>query len=76
MTGTRQRYDEKFKKNAVKLSYASPKGVAELRKTGEKAGFFATKRTARGRGERREEATGRRRRRAEPPSPPRPSRTA
>ncbi|MDR1727776.1 MAG: transposase [Acidobacteriota bacterium] len=32
MTVTRQKYDEEFKKNAVKLSYASPKGVAEIAK--------------------------------------------
>ena len=27
---TRKKYDEDFKKNAVKLSYASPKSVAEI----------------------------------------------
>jgi len=30
MTKNRQKYDEDFKKNAVKLSYASPKTVAEI----------------------------------------------
>jgi transposase len=30
MRQKRQKYDEDFKKNAVKLSYASPKTVAEL----------------------------------------------
>jgi len=29
MSGVRARYDEEFKKNAVKLSYASPKSAAE-----------------------------------------------
>jgi len=30
MARARQKYDEDFKKNAVKLSYASPKTVAEI----------------------------------------------
>lgn len=30
MAQKRQKYDEDFKKNAVKLSYASPKTVAEI----------------------------------------------
>ena len=30
MSGIRVRYDEEFKKNAVKLSYASPKRVKEV----------------------------------------------
>jgi hypothetical protein len=30
MSKPKQRYDEDFKKNAVKLSYASPKTVAEI----------------------------------------------
>ena len=30
MSGMRMRYDEDFKKNAVKLSYASPKTVREV----------------------------------------------
>lgn len=30
MTKNRQKYDEDFKKNAVKLSYASPKTVTEI----------------------------------------------
>ena len=30
MSKTRQRYDEEFKKNAVKLSYASSKTVKEV----------------------------------------------
>ncbi|GHU69251.1 transposase [Clostridia bacterium] len=30
MSKSRQKYDEEFKKNAVKLSYASPKTVAEI----------------------------------------------
>ena len=30
MSGIRVRYDEEFKKNAVKLSYASPKSVKEV----------------------------------------------
>jgi len=30
MTNTRRKYDEEFKKNAVKLSYASSKPVAEI----------------------------------------------
>jgi len=30
MTNTRRKYDEEFKKNAVKLSYASTKPVAEI----------------------------------------------
>jgi len=30
MTRQRQKYDEDFKKNAVKLSYASPKSVKEI----------------------------------------------
>jgi transposase len=30
MSKTKQRYDEDFKRNAVKLSYASPKTVAEI----------------------------------------------
>lgn len=29
MSGKRQRYDEEFKKNAVKLSYASAKSIRE-----------------------------------------------
>ena len=32
MSKTRQKYDEEFKKNAVKLSYASPKTVTEISK--------------------------------------------
>jgi transposase len=32
MSGIRLRYDEEFKKNAVKLSYASPKSVKEIAK--------------------------------------------
>ena len=30
MSETRRKYDEEFKKNAVKLSYASPKAIAEV----------------------------------------------
>jgi len=30
MSGTRAKYDEEFKKNAVKLSYASPKTVKQI----------------------------------------------
>ena len=30
MSGIRAKYDEEFKKNAVKLSYASPKGVKQI----------------------------------------------
>ena len=30
MNKQRQKYDEEFKKNAVKLSHASPKSVAEI----------------------------------------------
>jgi len=30
MADKRQKYDEEFKKNAVKLSYASPKNVGEI----------------------------------------------
>jgi transposase len=30
MSETRAKYDEEFKKNAVKLSYASPKGVRKI----------------------------------------------
>jgi transposase len=30
MVRTRQKYDDDFKRNAVKLSYASPKTVAEI----------------------------------------------
>ena len=30
MSETRAKYDEEFKKNAVKLSYASPKSVKEV----------------------------------------------
>jgi len=30
MSETRRRYDDEFKKNAVKLSYASPKTVKQL----------------------------------------------
>jgi len=30
MSGIRTRYDEEFKKNAVKLSYASPKSVKQV----------------------------------------------
>ena len=32
MSGMRVKYDEEFKKNAVKLSYASPKSVAQVSK--------------------------------------------
>ena len=32
MSGTRAKYDVEFKKNAVKLSYASPKPVREVAK--------------------------------------------
>jgi transposase len=32
MSVTRTKYDEEFKKNAVKLSYASPKTVAQVAK--------------------------------------------
>jgi transposase len=32
MSETRNRYDEEFKKNAVKLSYASNKSVAQIAK--------------------------------------------
>ena len=32
MSEIRAKYDEEFKKNAVKLSYASPKSVAEIAK--------------------------------------------
>ena len=30
MNGVREKYDEEFKKNAVKLSYVSPKTISEL----------------------------------------------
>ena len=30
MSGIRRKYDEEFKKNAVKLSYASPKPVSDV----------------------------------------------
>ena len=30
MSGVRSKYDEEFKKNAVKLSYASPKTVRQI----------------------------------------------
>jgi transposase len=30
MSGIRTRYDEEFKKNAVKLSYASPRSVKQV----------------------------------------------
>jgi transposase len=30
MSGTRTKYDEEFKKNAVKLSYASPKTTKQI----------------------------------------------
>jgi len=30
MSGVRTKYDEEFKKNAVKLSYASPKSVKQV----------------------------------------------
>ena len=30
MTGVRKKYDQEFKKNAVKLSYVSPKTISEL----------------------------------------------
>jgi transposase len=30
MSGIRNKYDEEFKKNAVKLSYASPKSVKQV----------------------------------------------
>jgi len=30
MSGTRKKYDEEFKKNAVKLSYASPRSVKQV----------------------------------------------
>jgi transposase len=30
MSGTRKKYDEEFKKNAVKLSYASPRSVKQI----------------------------------------------
>jgi transposase len=30
MTSTRKKYDEEFKKNAVRLSYASPRSVREI----------------------------------------------
>ena len=30
MNGVRKTYDEEFKKNAVKLSYVSPKTISEL----------------------------------------------
>ncbi len=30
MNGVRKKYDEEFKKNAVKLSYVSPKKISEL----------------------------------------------
>ena len=30
MTGSRRKYDEEFKKNAVKLSHASPKSVKQV----------------------------------------------
>jgi transposase len=30
MAGNRKKYDEEFKKNAVKLSYSSPKSVKEI----------------------------------------------
>ena len=32
MSGSRRKYDEEYKKNAVKLSYASPKTVAQVAK--------------------------------------------
>jgi len=32
MSGIRAKYDEEFKKNAVKLSHASPKGVKQIAK--------------------------------------------
>jgi hypothetical protein len=30
MAGTKRKYDEEFKKDAVKLTYGSSKGVAEI----------------------------------------------
>ena len=30
MSGKRRKFDEEFKKNAVKLSYASPRGVGQI----------------------------------------------
>ena len=30
MSGTRKKYDEEYKKNAVKLSYASPRSVKQV----------------------------------------------